>query len=153
MAKFSYKMGDIFAFPLRDGKGYCLGVIAGMPKNGKVLLGYFYEKVYSSIPFGDEVPDLEPDDAFRIWRFGDLSLFNGEWPVVGHVADFDSLEWPSPKFLRESMRQLITYANDDPQRETNVERYTADGNYEKDGLKGAGAVEIAMTQILEQENQ
>ena len=151
MAKLLYKMGDIFALPLRNGRGFCLGVIAGMPKSGKVLLGYFYDKIYTKAPSKDEVPDLKPEDAIRIWQFGDLSLYNHEWPIVGHINDFKPQEWPSPKFFRESMLQLVTYSNDDPRKEIKVERYIPSSkNYESDSLWGAGAVEIMMTKIIGQ---
>ena len=147
--RLPYKLGDVFAFPLRGEGGFCVGVIAGMPEDGKVLLGYFYEKIYAHIPSKTEVADLKPHDALRIWRFGDLSLVNKEWPIVGRIAAFNLTEWPSPKFFRESMLQLITYANSDPLRKTQVEPYLDNGErYERDDIYGAGAVEIAMTNIV-----
>lgn len=52
------------------------------------------------------------------------------------------------------MGQLITYANDDPQKEVAVERYVPDGlNYYKDGVSGAGYVEIVMTKLVDQMSQ
>ncbi|WP_415867687.1 Imm26 family immunity protein [Burkholderia ubonensis] len=46
------------------------------------------------------VPELKPEDAIRVVRFGDLSLMNGEWPIVDHVKDWQSDRWPMPKFVR-----------------------------------------------------
>lgn len=143
MNKLPYQVGDIFAVPLDNGKGFCLGVVTGMPRDGKVLMGYFYSDVYSTVPRGDGIFRPEPRDAAGIWIFGDLYLSERRWPIVGQVDNFHPNDWPSPKFLQETMRQLAACSSDGT--------LEPDGNeaeqYQGDNVMDAGFVEGILAQI------
>jgi Immunity protein 26 len=117
MTKLPYQEGDVFAVPLRGGQ-YALGVTAGMPATGKILVGYFFEYVFSTPPTLASLPNLDPHEAIKIFRFGDLRLINSTWPIIGAVAGWHRQEWPIPKFLREDpltkRAWLISYSDVDP---------------------------------------
>lgn len=151
MRKIGYREGDIFCVPLREG-GFALGVVARMTKDGKVLLGYFFREKLPSCPAAENLPDLRPEDAIKIAKFGGLSLRNGDWPVIGHVSDWDRDKWPMPKFVRRdelSKRAwLVSYAEDNPNQMIGKERCDFGVNsYEDDSLLGAGLVEILLTRL------
>lgn len=152
MKKLTYREGDVFALPLRDG-GFSVGVVARSPKKGKVLLGYFFREKFSSVPALSNLPILLPENAIKVVKFGDLSLMTGEWPVVGHLENWDRDDWPMPKFIRRDplgkRARLVSYADDDPNQEIAEEpcSFEATG-YEADTLWGAGFAEIMLTKLL-----
>jgi hypothetical protein len=151
MKKVSYQEGDVFCLPLRN-SGFCLGVIARISKDRKILLGYFWRDRLASCPLVGQVPVLRPPDAIKIVRFGALSLRNGEWVVVGRIPDWNRIDWPMPKFVRHedfSKRAfLVTYADNDPSQRVSEERCDRGVNaYEPDSLLGAGYVELMLTQL------
>jgi hypothetical protein len=153
MKKLPYREGDIFAVPLQEG-GFVLGVVARMPKGGKILLGYFFKEKFFSVPRPHDLPVLLPENVVKVVKFGDLSLMTGEWPVVGRVPDWDRADWPIPKFIRRDdvtkRAWLISYADDNPGQEIAEERcdFEASG-YERASLLGAGLVEILMSRLAE----
>ena len=152
MKKLPYEEGDWFAVPLRD-RGYAVGLVARRPKNARVLLGYFFGPRRDDVPSLDEVSSLSPEQAVSALRFGDLSLVNNEWPVIGRSPSWDRLRWPMPTFVRTEPLRGITwkvhYPNDNPRGNPTLERVKGNlADFEKDGLYGAGAVEIHLTEIL-----
>jgi hypothetical protein len=151
MKKLPYREGDVFAVPLRNG-GFSLGVVARSPGRGKVLLGYFFGEKFPSPPRPSDLPPLLPENALKAVKFGDLSLMTGEWPVVGHLQNWDRDNWPMPKFIRRApftSARLVSYADDDPSKEVAEEPCNSDAEgYEEDGLMGAGFVELLLTELL-----
>jgi hypothetical protein len=147
-----YREGDWFAVPLRGG-GFAVGLVARMGPRGKILLGYFFGPARATPPALGDVAALSPADAVLTARFGDLSLFRGEWPVLGSLPGWQAAAWPLPAFQRiDSLRgyaDRIRYAEDDPAREVACEPLDAPhADLEPDRLMGAGAVEIALTKRL-----
>ena len=152
MAKVSYREGDWFAVPLRDG-GFGAGLIARASPGG-VLLGYFFGPARPGVPTLGEVADLRPGDAVLVRKFGHLGIVQGRWPLVGRLDGWDRWEWPTPVFVRyeeltgRSFR--VFYDDDDPNRVLREEQ-VAPGEAEqapKDGLMGAGFAEGALTRLL-----
>jgi hypothetical protein len=152
MTELPYREGDVFAIPLRNG-GYSLGVVARSPKQGRVLLGYFFGERFPSVPGSLDLPVLAPENALKIVKFGDLSLMSGKWPVVGRLQKWNRGDWPMPKFIRRAPlgkgARLVSYADDDPNQLIAEEAgdFEATG-YEEDTLKGAGFVELLLTRLL-----
>jgi Immunity protein 26 len=152
MSRLPYREGDVFAVPLR-GRGFALGVVARSPKRGRILLGYFFPHLFASVPSPGELPELRPRDAIKVVRFGDLSLTNGEWPIISHLRDWDKERWPMPRFVREDpllkRAWLITVSDDDPSIEVAREGCESGiAGYERASLLGAGVVEIQLTKLL-----
>jgi hypothetical protein len=149
--KLTYKEGDVFAVPLRDG-GFSLGIVARSPRHGKVLLGYFFPGKLPAVPKPPDLPVLLPENAMKVVRFGDLSLMTGEWPIIGSLQNWDRDDWPMPKFIRQDpltkRARLVSYADDDPNKEIAEElcHFEATG-YEADSLLGAGFVELLLTKL------
>jgi hypothetical protein len=152
MKKLTYREGDIFAVPLRDG-GFSVGVVARSPKSGKILLGYFFREKFPSVPKPSDLPGLLPRNAIKVHKFGDLSLMTGKWPVVGHLENWDRNDWPMPKFIRnDPLRmhaRLISYADNDPTEEIAIEPCSFETTgYESDSIWGAGFAEELLTKLL-----
>jgi len=150
MTDLNYREGDIFVVPLRNG-GFSVGVIARSPKDGKVLLGYFF-RVRSEWSPNMTLPKLEPKDAVKVARFGDLAIIKGNWRIIGRVPEWNRAEWKMPKFLRKDdlakCAWLVTYADDDPNEQISIEACPFDATgYEKDSLLGAGFVEMMLTRL------
>lgn len=155
MPKLPYNVGDWFAVPLRTG-GYALGLIARSAPNGRILLGYFFGPRYGRVPTLDALPPLAAEDAVGVWRFGDLSLFEGDWPIIGPSAGWTPEAWPIPPFHLEhpitGLKYRIDYSDADPSEpiaETRLDHAPSDAALERDSLLGAGAVEIALTRLLD----
>ena len=151
MSKVRYKEGDVFAVTL-DGGGFCLGVVARMPRDGKVLLGYFFGPRLANVPAAIETSLLHPEKAVKVAKFGDLFLIKGRWPVISHIQDWDRGHWPMPKFVRRdaiSRRAfLITYSEDDPKQPVSEERCDFDIAFETDSVWGAGFAEAILAKAL-----
>jgi hypothetical protein len=152
MARIRYAEGDWFAVPLRDG-GFAVGVVARANKNG-VLLGYFFGPRQRDVPSLDDVEELVAKDAVLIKKFGDLGLKSGKWPLLGSAPSWNRDEWPMPTFGRfEELTGLafaVEYSSDDPNshpRETPILQEDL-VRYPKDGLGGAGFIEITLTELL-----
>jgi hypothetical protein len=127
--------------------------VARSPKQGKVLLGYFFGVKFPSIPTPSDLPILLPENALKVVKFGDLSLMTGEWPVVGHLQNWDQEDWPMPKFIRRDplakRARLVSYADDDPNQLVSEEPGNFEAaEYEEDSLLGAGFVELLLTRLL-----
>jgi hypothetical protein len=147
-----YREGDIFAVPLRT-SGFALGVVARMPKERKVLLGYFFGYRFDQVPDAKDIPTLNPSDAIKVYRFGDLHLIDRKWPIISHIENWQRDNWPTPKFIRQddlSKRAwLVSYSDENPS--VVLEEEPCDfgmSGYERAALLGAGAVEIAHTKLI-----
>jgi len=154
-----YREGDWFAVPLRSG-GYAIGVAARLTKRPGGILGYFFGPRRDTVPSLDEVTRYRPEQSLSIQRFGDLALLEGEWPIIGRQTDWDRSQWPVPLFarhdlLRDNAAWVVEYADDDPDQvnsETPVK--LEDVRYlPRDGTSGAGAVEITLTELIEESEQ
>ena len=145
----TYGEGDWFAVPLREG-GFAAGVVArANPK--AALLGYFFGPRRPETPGLEDVANLRPGDAVLVGRFGHLGIAQGKWPILGRLDGWDRTKWPMPVFVRyEELtgRCLhVFYDADDPGkliREEQIESGAAEQE-PKDGLMGAGYVEIVLT--------
>lgn len=147
----AYGEGDMFCVPLRT-SGVCLGVIARLSKDRKIVLGYFFGEKLPSCP--DAPPYSQPQNAFKVAMFGALSLRDGSWPTIGRVPDWNRQNWPVPKFIRRdplSKRAwLVSYSDDDPSWLVGEEPCGFDSDaYETDSLWGAGFVEIVLTRHVD----
>jgi hypothetical protein len=151
--KLPYSAGDWFAVPLRS-RGYGVGLIARSAKGGKILLGYFFGPRRDELPALKELSSLCAADAVGAYMFGDLSLFKKEWPIIGSSAPWVPELWPMPSFVREDLLTgafyKVDYTDNDPRTVVSETRLTDyKGGLGRDSLHGAGAVEIALTQLLD----
>jgi hypothetical protein len=153
MARVSYREGDWFAVPLRDG-GFAVGVIARANEDG-ALLGYFFGPKRAFVPSIDDIADLGVSEAELVGKFGHLGLKHGTWPIIGQLEDWDRTAWPMPVFGRfeelTGRAFAVKYADDDPNshpRETEIEPVDL-ARYPRDGLMGAGYVEIVLSKSLQ----
>lgn len=149
MARVSYREGDWFAVPLREG-GYATGIVARANRDG-VLFGYFFGPRRDDVPVLADVEGLQPDDALVVGKFGHLGLKQGKWPILGHREGWDRNSWPMLALVRyeeltgRSFR--VFYDDDDPNRLVREEEIPP-GLAEQapsDGLMGAGFVERMLT--------
>lgn len=140
--------------PLRKG-GFASGVIArSVPRQARILIGYFFGPRRATTPKLEELAGLAPSDAVLVRRFGDLALLRGTWPLLGKLPDWERAAWPTPTFGRfEELTNRsfkVVYDDADPSklvREEIVDRYDL-AALAKDGLLGAGAVEMMLTGLL-----
>lgn len=153
MTKLPYKEGTWFAIPLRQG-GYAAGVVARhVPREGKIVLAYFFGPKLDTIPALRELACLLPDAAIKIARVGDLSLLEGNWPIIGDSPNWQRDKWPMPAFIRRDdigkAAWRVDYADDNPNQVISEQRVFYDSTqYERDVLSGAGAAEIVISRML-----
>jgi hypothetical protein len=152
--KLPYREGNWFLVPLRS-EGFALGLIARSAPKGKVLFGYFFGPKLLAEPQLENLSKLKARDALARMKFGDLNLINKKWKVLGENENWDRGKWPFPLFYRKDVLTgrifLGQYDENDPSvvlSEEVVDSVTAD--YCEDGLFGAGAVEIILTKLLQQ---
>lgn len=152
MKKLPYQEGSWFAVPLREG-GYAVGVVARMAPAGRIILTYLFGSKHDTVPNLADVAQLQPKDACKCLRIGDLGLMNGKWPIIGDSQYWEQQAWPVPSFVRRddmSKRAWrVIYSDADPsklEREESVP-YEISG-LEENGLYGYGAVELLMTKLL-----
>ena len=107
------------------------------------MIGHFFGPRREALPDGGELPDLKPEDAVAVERFGDLGLFDGSWPVLGRVTGWQREDWPAPAFRRVDVVsgevRRVVYDDADPAEEIAAER-VAPGEAEglpSDGVQGA----------------
>jgi len=149
-----YQEGSVFAVPLRNG-GYALGVVARVTDEkfgGAALLGYFFGPKRASVPSRQVIDSLEPSEALKVIIFGDLSLLNGEWPIIDRVSDWRRRDWPLPDFARKddiSKRAWrVHYSDDNLLQPLSEESEPYDSSLERNTSYGAGAVELLLTRLL-----
>jgi hypothetical protein len=130
-----------------------VGLIARSKPGGRILLGYFFGPRREHLPSLNDVQGLTVKDAILVRRFGDLGLYNKEWPIIGPSASWNRKIWPMPSFVREDVvsgeTTLIDYSEDDltevserPGSPDDLHRYP------EDGLSGYGAIGIKLTDLL-----
>lgn len=144
--------GTWFAVPLRT-SGFGVGVIARVAPAGGVLLCYFFGPKSAAVPSWGDVESLTPIDAVCVVRVGDLSLLQGEWPLIGRSASWNRLRWPVPAFVRSDecshKAWRVYYSDSDPNlvlREESVPYDTV--SLDRDALLGSGAAERLLTKLL-----
>lgn len=149
--KLPYSEGDVFGVPLDDGE-WALGVVARAAPRGRELLGYFFGPKRAELP--DEVPELRPEDAVAVERFGDLGLVEGSWPILGAHPAWRREEWRMPPFRRTDDVSgavfRIVYDDDDPGEmleRQRVDPAEAEG-LSFDGLTGAEGVRRSLARRL-----
>jgi len=114
--KLSYHEGDWFAIPLEDG-GFAVGIIARSSKQGKVLFGYFFGPRVFELPQIEKLTSYSPEKALLNAKFGDYSLYHGEWPILGRLANWHRSNWPMVPFSRieDNTKAIkVYYSEDDP---------------------------------------
>ena len=149
--KLPYQEGSVCLVPLVGG-GWARGVIARVPRRGRVLVGYFFGPILESTE-GVRLDDLLPERAILRLRFGDLGLIERRWPVVGTVSVWERARWPIPVFVRFDLLVpgraiLVRYDEDDPRIEIANTPSTEHAGLPEDGLDGAGAVELSLSMRL-----
>ncbi|WP_198152979.1 Imm26 family immunity protein [Pseudofrankia sp. DC12] len=138
--KTSYREGDWFAVPLREG-GYAIGIVARANRDG-VLLGYFFGPRRDAVPTLADVQGLLPGDAALVGKFGHLGLKQGKWLVLGRLDGWHRDLWPMPALVRYeelSGRSFkVFYDDDDPNRLIREEEILPGAAEQgpKDGLMG-----------------
>jgi hypothetical protein len=153
MKKLPYTEGDWFAVPLGNDR-YGVGLIARSAPQGKILLGYFFDRFFHRIPRLSQLDDLTPDEANEVVRFGDLSLFNGEWPILGSLPKWDRSRWPIPFYIRRDTLSKkawrMQYSDEDPSEEISETPISYEtSTFGRNSLLGAGAVEITLRKIMD----
>ncbi|HEY5463067.1 MAG TPA: Imm26 family immunity protein [Hanamia sp.] len=91
--KLKIKEGDIFAVPLRLG-GYGIGLIARHNKG--ITLGYFFSKVFTSIPEDLNMSGINHWKITLIGKFSPLGIEKDEWPLLKTNFQFKCEDWPIP---------------------------------------------------------
>ncbi|MGC1239752.1 MAG: Imm26 family immunity protein [Acidimicrobiales bacterium] len=152
MANESYREGDWFAVPLRNG-GFGFGVVARINPGG-ILFGYFFGPVSRDLPNVDAFSTFKAEDAIMVARFGHLGLKDGSWFNLGQAKQWNRGDWPIPSFCRyeeltgRSLR--VEYDQNDPNRVVKLDPVPpgASEQIPKDRLLGAGALEKILTSSL-----
>lgn len=152
--KQSYKEGDWFAIPLKDG-GYAVGLIARMKPRTSVLFGYFFGPRMSKMPTDKDISRYNKNNAIFVGKFGDLSLFKNKWKIICNSKNWDRKLWPMPPFTRiDPLTQHIAfkswYSEDNPNQLLKEQRCDSKEakKFLTDSLYGAGAVEIELNELL-----
>ncbi len=151
--KVPYKEGTWFALRLRQG-GYAVGRVARHAPEGMIILAYLFGPKRERVPTLDEVDHLEPHEAVKVVRAGDLGLLDGSWPVIGDSPRWERERWPMPAFIRKDdlsrTAWRVIYSEDDPNTVVAEERIPYEtAELECAGLYGAKAVEAVLSQVLE----
>ena len=155
-----YAEGTWFAVPLRTG-GFGVGIVARVnaDESGGIVVAYCFGPRLSSLPRPEDLGSLEPKDAVLVCRCGDLGLREGTWPILGAGQRMPAKTWPMPTFVRvnplSGRSYKVRYSDDDLQCVTAEEPVSLDETHSmpRDGLFGAGAVEIALTNAIEKGRQ
>lgn len=157
MAKaLPYRDGQLVSVPLRDGRGYAVGLVAAHDGRGAVI-GYFFNQRFAHLPTLDQANAMGAADVLRVMRFGDLGLLKGGWTVIGDYDGWRSSEWPVPEFGRREptgRAWKVTYSATDlrgPEREEPIADDECD-RLPRDALSGSGSVERVLTQLLGDED-
>jgi hypothetical protein len=85
--------GDLFLVR-KEGKDVAIGLVARGRKKG-IKLAYFFVLDHLK-----SLSRLRPQDAFFIIKITDVSIADGEWPLLGRLEGFSESDWPMPVFER-----------------------------------------------------
>jgi hypothetical protein len=147
--KLPYTEGTVFLVPLRNA-GYARGVVARAGRRGG-LFGYFFGPPLESSKSAT-LDDLDPGTSVLKVRFGDLGLINGEWLILGKMANWKRADWPMPEFVRRELRSgrawIVRRSDADPGRIESERPTDSDSQLQNDALSGYGAVEIKLTKLM-----
>lgn len=153
MATTQIREGDVFVVPLRDG-GYGLGVLARYSGDG-LAFGYFFGPRMSECPDSINSSQLDAKGSVLVGQFGDPGLIKGQWPVIGHVLDFDRKMWPMPYFSSSSGKSAHVMLSEYDENTLTLVRTLEipaseleDVFYVPDRVMGYGSVEIRLTKLL-----
>jgi hypothetical protein len=91
--KIKFKEGQVFAVPLRQG-GYVLGIL--VREYIKITLGYFFNKIYPTIPDKVDKSEISIDKIALIALFSSMGIEDGYWPLVETNLLFKKGDWPIP---------------------------------------------------------
>ena len=150
------KPGDWFSIPLDDG-GMAVGMLA-RKGHGSICFGYFFGPRRDHPPSRSALNHLRPDDAVLVCMFGALGLLDGRWTVLGPLPGWSKDAWPLPDFGRiddppGARAWRARYAEEDLRMIANDEVTIAEARQlPRDSLFGTGAVEIALSVLLEATN-
>lgn len=147
-----YKEGSWIAIPLNP-DGFAAGLVARKSRGG-ILILYFFDKVFSTLPSLLELETLTPKDAIKVAQVGDLGILNEEWKIIGELSNWDRSIWTIPNFVRREEFSgrvwLVTYADDNPNRVLLEKRITEEEavGLEKDSLWGYKSAEKKLSKLL-----
>ncbi|MFC4853013.1 Imm26 family immunity protein [Actinophytocola glycyrrhizae] len=141
------------AVPLRD-EGYVVGIVAQADGAGGVT-SYFFGPRRLVVPEVVELASsLRPSDAIHTCNYGDPGLADGKWSVIGGHEEWEPDNWPVPVFgYIEGPGRLawkVTYKDDNLTEYATREQITVEEclRLPKTGVSGSGAVEKALTHLL-----
>lgn len=156
LQRTQFQESDWFAIPLIGG-GFAVGVIARAPKDGKVLFGYFFGLMQDEMPSLEAVSRFSPGKSILLTKFGDYSLYHGEWRVIGRQAGWNRSLWPMPCFSRideKGKAVKVQYSEDDPTicvRETPCSAKEAK-KYPEDRMLGSHILVRRLSNLLSASN-
>ena len=106
----TYCEGAVFLVPLPT-SGFGVGVLVRGDGKGRAFGYFFGPRVEGENQVN--IDGLKPATAILTCRFGDHGLFNGRWPIIGHINDWKDNRWVMPGFVRPhdhgSLRFLTEY--------------------------------------------
>lgn len=141
--------GAVFLIPLPT-SGFGVGVLVRSNGKGQAFGAFFGPRIESADQVA--IDDLRPDLAILTCRFGDYGLFNGRWPVVGKIKDWDSNRWPLPNFVRAHDQATLRYLSEYNDRleliSENVVNAMSVSKLPEDVQYGSGVVEMKMGKLL-----
>jgi hypothetical protein len=149
-----YREGDWFAVPLQDGR-YAAGLVARSASYGKVVFGYFFRLNTIGLPSLQDLQRLTAQDSSFRALFGDLELYKGGWPLIGHADPWDRAAWPMTPFVRlddgaPDRAYKRFYSEDEPARMIREVNCSSDEakSFPRDGVWGSGAIERHLTRMF-----
>lgn len=151
--KIKINEGDMFAVPLRQG-GYGIGLLARQNKG--IALGYFFNKVFTSIPEDLDTAGINHWKIILIGEFGLLGVNKGEWSLLKTNLKFKREEWPIPvlKMQDPITEQFFSVLYDDTllnEQRYKISKQEADELFAY-GLYGYGALEKKLSTVLSSNN-
>lgn len=157
-ASLVYEEGDLFGVPLEDW-GFGVGLIARRkPGRGNhEMFAYFWGHRFPEPPKPYDLLDITPRTAIAEWKFGDLGIIEGHWPILGTLPGFRREEWPLPTFgfvmpkSPSGTAYLRIYDDTDPAillEEQLVNAAVAE-RFPRDGTAGDKALEYKLTVAIQ----
>lgn len=147
--------GDVFAIPLEDG-GFAVGLIACVDKEG-FTFGYFFGPRRKDVPAMDGLGVLDVEAAVYARKFSDYGISAGEWPIIGHLANWNRADCPLPSFCKAPSPGyehrpyfLVDYSPENLVIAVGRRRVSAESckNHPKDGISGHAALITVLSGIL-----
>lgn len=141
--------GAVFLVPLPT-SGYGVGVLVRTNKKGQAF-GFFFGPCVENA--GQVViENLKPANVMLMCRFGDYGLFNGRWPIIGHIKDWKINRWDLPKFVRPHDYENLKYLTEYNDRLQAVSEHVVDAqsvsHLPEDAQYGSSIVEKKLGELL-----